>query len=215
MEISVHVVGILSTNCYLLKDPDTASCWIIDPGGNTEDLIHLIQEQQLTLKKILITHGHMDHFQSAARLKEQFDCPIVFHPEEVAYLNSERLQRSLYAPNVFRHFKEALSDAVWVRDGERLTDGALDLQVIEVPGHTAHSICFFDAADKVVFCGDTLFADSIGRTDLYEGDPRELIGSIKNKLMVLPDDTIVAPGHGPLSTIGDERKHNYYVGENA
>ena len=213
MDISVKVVGLLYTNCYILSDPASHSCWIIDPGGGADELISYLEEAELSLKMILITHGHMDHFQGAARLKEQYGCPIVFHPDEVAYLNSERLQRSLYAPNVFRHFKEVLSDALWVREGDRIQDGVLDLQVIEVPGHTAHSICFYDAADQVVFCGDTLFADSIGRTDLYEGDPTELIRTIKEKLLPLPDETVVAPGHGPTSTIGEERRHNYYVGE--
>lgn len=215
MDISVHVVGILSTNCYILSDPQTHNCWIIDPGGGADALIQYITEQQLIPRMILVTHGHMDHFQAAARLKETYGSRIVFHPEEVAYLNSERLQKSLYAPNVFRHFREALADAIWVRDGEKIQDGALDLAVIEVPGHTAHSICFYDAEDQVVFCGDTLFAGSVGRTDLYEGDPRELLRTIRAQLMPLPDETIVAPGHGPVSSIGEERQNNPYVGAGA
>ena len=215
MDISVHVVGVLSTNCYILSDPQTHNCWIIDPGGGADALIQYITEQQLIPRMILVTHGHMDHFQAAARLKETYGCRIVFHPEEVAYLNSERLQKSLYAPNVFRHFREALADAIWVRDGEKIQDGALDLAVIEVPGHTAHSICFYDAEDQVVFCGDTLFAGSVGRTDLYEGDPRELLRTIRAQLMPLPDETIVAPGHGPVSSIGEERQNNPYVGAGA
>ncbi len=213
MKLICMVVGALSTNCYVLIDEQTAAAVVIDPGGDEKELIDRLEAEHLVPSQILITHGHMDHFLAAAKLGEHFGCPVRIHRDEIEYMHSDVLRRTLHAPRVFNTFIEAVTPDL--TDGSVIEAGGIRLEAIEVPGHTAHSLCFYEPDEGILFAGDTLFAGSMGRTDLYEGKDSDLIRNIRTRLMALPDETAVFCGHGPSTTIGDERRYNPFVGERA
>ncbi len=211
MQLYTLTVGMIEANCYIVVDESSMSCVVIDPGGDGEKIISFLKDKQLCPAEIWITHGHMDHFKDALRVKDEFSCRIRMHKEEVGYLNSEAVQRMLYYKPIFDRFQDALKEEDLLTDGCVLSVGSLRFQCIEVPGHTDHSLCFYEASEKVLFSGDTLFHGSVGRTDLYNGRPSDLPVFITGRLMVLPDDVKVYCGHGPSTDIGFEKRYNPYL----
>ena len=211
--INSLVVSPCETNCYLVGPLEcgaspsrTGEVIAIDPGGDADLILRLIESEGLTVTAIVNTHGHGDHIGANADLKARFDCPIMIHVADADFLTDPML-------NLSGCFGEetALSPAAdrLLQDGDEIEVGPVTFRVIHTPGHTPGGICLY--TDGRLFAGDTLFAGSVGRTDFPGGSMDHLITGIREKLLVLPDDTIVYPGHGPTTTIGDEKIVNPYL----
>lgn len=199
------VVGEIEANCYILGCAVTKEGAIIDPGGSAEAIKSAVEEMRLTISAIVNTHGHVDHISANADIKEATGADLLIHEYDAGMLTdpvanlSSLACRPVVSPPADRHLV----------DGDRVKVGSLVLTVIHTPGHTSGGICL--AAPGYVFSGDTLFAGSIGRTDFPGGSLELLIHSIRAKLLVLPDTTAVLPGHGPNTTIKNEKKWNPYL----
>lgn len=206
MKIITLEVGSLGTNCYIVFDEAGREAAVIDPGGSAEGIMSVIKNEKLTVKYIINTHGHADHVMANLKLKEATGAPILIHAADADMLGSG--QRNLSA---FIGGSVSCGPAdQTLKDGDVVTVSSnLALTVIHTPGHTPGGICLH--AGGALFSGDTLFAESIGRTDFPGGSYRQLIDAIKTKLMVLDDAVKVLPGHGPESTIGWERKMNPFI----
>jgi len=200
-------VGELETNCYLIACEKTQKAAVIDPGGEEEiDLIlSLLQKNNLSLKYIINTHGHIDHIAGNNLLKAKTEALLLIHKLDADMLVDANKNFSSFMG------KEICSPPAdkFLEEGGEIPLGRLKFTVIHTPGHTPGGISL--ALDNIVFTGDTLFAGSIGRIDLPGGSYQDLQKSIKEKLLVLSDDTIIYPGHGPGSTIGEERRKNSYI----
>jgi len=206
MKIITLEVGSLGTNCYIIYDETSRRAAVIDPGGGEGGIIACLKNEKLDVKYIINTHGHADHVLANLRLKEATGAPILIHAADADMLGSG--QRNLSA---FIGGSVSCGPAdTLLKEGDviKVADG-LELTVIHTPGHTPGGICL--KTDGVLFSGDTLFAESIGRTDFPGGSYRQLIASIKDKLMLLDDSYKVLPGHGPETTIGWERKMNPFI----
>lgn len=191
--IEKQVVGIYAENCYIVADLESQECVVIDPGADFKRIISRVNEKNFKVKYILLTHGHFDHIGAVTELKHA-TCAQV----RVNYGDVELYQ------NAFIPDEELL-------DGDKLFLGSIEIQVIATPGHTQGGVCFYLPSEKILFAGDTLFYRSVGRTDLPGGNHKQLIHNIITKLMVLPDDVVVYPGHSAKTTIGDERRHNLFI----
>jgi glyoxylase-like metal-dependent hydrolase (beta-lactamase superfamily II) len=208
MEIKRLYLGDLQTNCYLVVHSETKDVVIIDPASNNDGKItQVIEENALNPIAILITHGHFDHVGAVNQLKQSYDLPV--YVSEIENQIMKDSQRNLSEP--FMHSAMTASGDHIIKHGEELRIGEFVFKCIEVPGHTEESICFYMPAEGVLFSGDTLFHNSIGRTDFFNGPSNTLINEIKEKLMILPGETVVYPGHGFSTTIEDEMKDNYYL----
>ncbi|SHI51737.1 Glyoxylase, beta-lactamase superfamily II [Geosporobacter subterraneus DSM 17957] len=199
--------GVYAANCYVITCEETGKAAIIDPGGDAKDILKFIENQQLELSFILLTHGHGDHIGGVADILSLKKVPVYIHRED-AYLLSDadkNLSSFMSGPKI-----EVEADRL-LEDQEIIELGKLKLKILHTPGHTLGSICVF--VEDVVFTGDTLFANSIGRTDLEGGSFKSIIQSILLKLFTLPDETKVMPGHGPASTISIEKLTNPFVNQ--
>lgn len=208
MEIFDHlVVGPLQCNCYIVGDPDTHEAIVIDPGDDADRLAESIAAKGLTVTAIVATHAHFDHVVAAERLRALTGAPFYLHADDKPLLawvqESGRMFLGIDLPPPPEVDTEA-------REGDRLVAGAVGLEVVHTPGHSPGSISL--VADGAVFSGDTLFAGSIGRTDLPGGDTQALLDAVKDKLFRLDADLPVYPGHGPATTLGQERETNPFVG---
>ncbi|MCB5271944.1 MAG: MBL fold metallo-hydrolase [Candidatus Cloacimonetes bacterium] len=193
------------TNTWLIWDETTKQALLIDPSAPDSSLLELIQEHGLKVQGIVNTHGHGDHIGGNSYFQEALACPIMIHEADQKMLvdNKKNLSEFMGTP-----LKLEAADRL-LKDGDILTLGTHDLKVIHTPGHTPGGICLLSG--KFLISGDTLFEMSIGRTDFPRGSHDEIIDSIKNKLFILPDDTVVFPGHGPRTTIGMEKLNNPFV----
>lgn len=207
MILETFAVGPLQCNCTILGDEATHEAIVIDPGDEIARIHRRITELGLTLKQILITHGHIDHVGGALKLKRLTGAPILLNESDLPLLAMMEEQAAWVGVE---------TPAVAPPD-ESLTDGLVvgleryPAQVIHTPGHTQGSVCLHLAPQKLLVAGDTLFAGSVGRTDLPGGDPAQIIRSIHSRLLVLPEETNVIPGHGPGTTIGEERRFNPFL----
>jgi hydroxyacylglutathione hydrolase len=204
-QIDILELGQIEVNCYLVSDSGQAI--LIDPGDEPEKIVELIQNRKVTITKIVITHGHNDHIGAVAKLKEFTHAPVLIHKNDAKMLTDAQANLSAYfgVPVV------AEPADGYLNDGDIIEMGAFKFKVIHTPGHTPGGILLWEPNSKIVFTGDTLFADSIGRTDLPGSDHDAMMHSLRQKVMSLPDDTIVYPGHGPATTIGEERKSNPWL----
>lgn len=199
------VVGQLGANCYVVGCEETGEAAVIDPGGNVDKIITVIEKRGLTLKYIIDTHGHIDHIAGNDILRETTDAQVLIHE-----LDAEMLSDPMLNLSELMGFPIELAPADRnLNDGNVIEFGKIKFEVIHTPGHTRGGICL--VGEGAVFTGDTLFNVSIGRTDFPGGNYTTIINSIKTKLLTLPDDTLVYPGHMGSSTIGYERKHNSFV----
>ncbi|RAV15824.1 MBL fold metallo-hydrolase [Mycolicibacterium sp. GF69] len=224
MFITGFPAGMLACNCYVLAPRTGADAVIVDPGQRAMGpLRQILDENHLTPAAVLLTHGHIDHIWSAQKVADMYGCPAYIHPEDRFMLTDpiKDFGRGLIgglASSAFGAlFREPKQVVELDRDGDKVELGGVTVTVDHTPGHTRGSVVFrVDAGigagpGAVAFTGDTLFRQSVGRTDLPGGSGRDLLGSIVNKLLVLDDDTVVLPGHGPKTTIGAERRTNPFL----
>jgi hydroxyacylglutathione hydrolase len=200
-------VGPLQCNCTILGDEQAAEAIVIDPGDEIARIHRRLTELGLKLKQILITHAHIDHVGGALKLKRLTGAPILLNENDLPLLKMMDEQ----AGWVGIATPETAPPDAGLTDGQRVGLEAYPAQVIHTPGHTQGSVCLHFAPMKLLIAGDTLFAGSIGRTDLPGGDSEQIIDSIQSRLLALPDETKVLPGHGPGTTIGSERRGNPYL----
>jgi hydroxyacylglutathione hydrolase len=200
-------VGMLQCNCSILGDETSGEAIVVDPGDDIPRIVKLLEKHHLTVKQILITHAHIDHIAGAARLKQLTGAPILYNPRDLPLVQMMDVQATwLGMPTPEVH---APDDAL--EDGRVIAITGLRGNILATPGHTQGSVCLHLPTQQLLLAGDTLFAGSVGRTDLPGGDTRTLIRSIHDKLLTLPDTTIVVPGHGPNTTIGVERESNPFL----
>ena len=207
MKIEVFTIGPVETNCYLVTNEETKELVIIDPAVFQERLLKKVRDEGLKPVAILLTHGHFDHIMGVPGWKKEYpDLPLYAGKAEERVL----FDPSLNLSNSFREYAVSLKPEHLLEDGEEISLIGETFRYILTPGHTEGSGCYYDAAEKVLFSGDTLFYGSMGRTDLVTGDEAAIFASLR-RLMELPDDTAVFPGHGPDSMIGTEKRINPYV----
>lgn len=206
MKVERFVIGMIETNCYLVSNPDTKECVIIDPAVYSAKMTDHIRKEGLSVQAILLTHGHFDHIMGIEGLLKEFSVPVYAHKEEAVLLNDAQYNASSDYGKAY-----AYSGASYVEDGQVMDIAGMRFQVIHTPGHTIGGCCYYVEEEKVLFSGDTLFQASVGRSDLPTGNGGQLIDSIREKLMVLPEETVVYPGHMAGTTIGDEKRHNPYL----
>jgi len=197
--------GPLQVNCYVLGCEKSRLAAVIDPGGDVEAILRLLKKHDLQLKMVINTHGHFDHIGGNRQLLEATGAELLIHKADTHLLD----QAAVHAANFGLRADISPPPQRELTGGERITLGDLEIEVLHTPGHTPGGICLIVADQAIV--GDTLFAGSIGRTDLPGGDHLTLIRSIKEKLMVLPDATTAHPGHGPATTIGQEKLYNPFL----
>ena len=207
MEIKRLVLGLVRTNCYIVYTEETKKAVIIDPAADSRRIMDEISALGVTPEAILLTHGHFDHMLAAESLKNGYQIPVCVHKADAELLRDA----SLNCSEQFLHMSYAISADEELEDGQslRFLDGTL--MVISTPGHTEGSCCYYAKNDTVLFSGDTLFQGSVGRTDLPTGRAAQLVHSVREKLFVLPEDTLVLSGHGDQTTIGEEKQYNPYV----
>ena len=197
-------VGLLQCNCSIFGDEQSREAIVIDPGDNIDDILAILEKHALRVKAIVITHAHIDHIGGAAKLKAATGAPVLMNQDDQELYDHLDVQASwlgMETPS-----RTAIDDAA--RDGDVLTLGPAEFRVLHTPGHTQGSISLWIPAENKLIAGDTLFRDSIGRTDLPGGNPRQILRSIEDKLLGLPEETVVVPGHGPNTTIGREKERN-------
>lgn len=209
MQIDCLVLGEYQTNCYILRESKQASdCLLIDAGLEPKQLVEFLQAHKLNPVGLILTHGHIDHVGGIAILRKKFpNIKVYIHKLDEAMLTNTVSNLSAL---IDRPFTAGCADFC-VEQGDVIEVAGIRLQVLHTPGHTPGGICLYSKESHIVFTDDTLFTQSIGRTDFPGGNMAELIKSIKEKLLVLPDNTVVYPGHGPATTIGREKLQNQYL----
>jgi len=203
----IFPVGPLQCNCSIVGDEQTREAMVIDPGDEIEQVLAVLQKHRLTVKQIVITHAHIDHIGGAAKLRRLTGAPVLLNANDQMLLKMLDVQASWIG---MRPPEDPVIDGS-VTTGDKLKTGSLVANVLHTPGHTEGSICLYFAEDKKLIAGDTLFAGSIGRTDLPGGSYKKIMESLRGPVLALPDETIVVPGHGPLTTIGEERASNPFL----
>ncbi len=200
-------VGPLLCNCSIFGDETSREAIVVDPGDDIGKILELLKKHALNVKAIVITHGHIDHVGAAAGLKQATGATVYLNEDDLrtyAHVEMQAMWLGLNPP-------ESVEIDALARDGDVLRVGSMEFTVLHTPGHTPGSIGLWMPAEKKLIAGDTLFRESIGRTDLPGGDPKSILVSIREKFIPLPDDTLVIPGHGPTTTMGHEKRFNYFL----
>lgn len=205
LKILIKPAGIYAANCYIVFSKNTRKGIVIDPGGDVDDIIHDLKINNIEVEYIVLTHGHGDHIGGVKELKEKLNVPVVIHKEEADMLSNADLNLT----SIMSMKKTELIPEKTVEDGEKITFGDLEGKIIHTPGHTKGGMCIL--VQDNLFCGDTIFKGSVGRSDLYGGDYETLIKSIKEKILTLPDETRLFPGHGQSTTVEYERNTNPFL----
>jgi hydroxyacylglutathione hydrolase len=216
----IHIsipVGILQCNCSIIGDPVTREALVVDPGDEVNRVLDLLGRYKLTVKAIVSTHAHIDHVGGLSKLHQYTGAPVMMHREDLPLYQAMDMQAEFLGmvPPDLTEVDQTLME------GDVLRWGSFEARVIHTPGHTPGSVCLYlpHEAGKIgvpvpqLFAGDTLFAGSIGRTDLWGGSMEQIMDSLRSKVLALPDETLVHPGHGPSTTIGQERNSNPFLVE--
>jgi glyoxylase-like metal-dependent hydrolase (beta-lactamase superfamily II) len=208
MIIETFPVGLLQCNCTIIGSEQTGEAIVIDPGDEVASVVDRLERRRLTARLIVATHGHIDHVGGFKELKEATGAPVLLHEADLFLYEALGMQASLLriptppATEIDGHLE----------NGDELGAGDVKLMVMHTPGHTPGSICFHSqSGDRRLFAGDTLFLGSIGRTDLWGGSYEEILESLRSRIVTLPEETVVVPGHGPLTTIGREKRYNPFL----
>lgn len=207
LNIEIVPVGEIGTNCCIIWNKETKEGFLADPGAWEEKIIRKLNETGIELRAILLTHGHFDHIMAVNHIKEKYRAEVYAGEEEEELLgdpllNASQVVGSPYIVSTPEHL---------VREGDKIELAGVTVKVIETPGHTIGSVCYYIEEEGILLCGDTLFMESVGRTDLPTGSGSALLRSIREKLAVLPDEVVAIPGHGPKTTIGYEKRNNPYM----
>ncbi|HVO97772.1 MAG TPA: MBL fold metallo-hydrolase [Bryobacteraceae bacterium] len=200
-------VGMLQCNCSIFGDEMTREAIVIDPGDNIDAILAALAKHHLKVKAIVITHAHIDHIGGAAKLKAVTGAPVHMNAADQELYDHLDVQASWLSMKT----PEKTSIDTEAREGDTITLGNTPFQILQTPGHTQGSISVWIPAENKLIAGDTLFRDSIGRTDLPGGDGRKILRSIRDKILTLPEDAVVIPGHGPTTTIGREKERNPFL----
>ena len=205
-KIDSRILGMVGTNCYLLCNMDIKECVLIDPADSQDEISRMIDESGCRLKGILLTHGHFDHIMAADAVRDKYGVKVYASCDEKNTLEQPHINLGeAYG------LKLSVKADVWHKDGEILKLAGFDIEALHTPGHTEGGSCYYIREIGVLFSGDTLFCGSVGRTDFPGGSMSEIVRSIKEKVMVLPDDTKVYPGHGEGTSVGYERENNPFL----
>lgn len=212
LQYKIIPVTPFEQNCTVFWCDETKQAAVVDPGGDIDKIIALLEKKALTLSKVLLTHGHIDHAGGTKALSEYFSVPIEGpHQEDKFWIDMMSEQRQRFG---FNH-GDCFTPDRWLNQDDKVTFGNIELEVYFCPGHTPGHVVFFHRATKLAQVGDVIFSGSIGRTDFPRGDQPRLIKSIRENLFPLGDNVRFIPGHGPMSTFGHERRNNPYVSDNA
>lgn len=197
-------VGMLESNCYILGDEETREAVVIDPGGDAPEILAVLRQEKLQLKTIINTHGHFDHVGANKELQEATGAPIAIHTADAPMLSQPSAEALFFTGGRLQPSRAS----ILLQEGDVLDFGRYQLKVLHTPGHTPGGICLVLLQEPIVYVGDTLFAGSIGRTDFPGGSFEDLINSVRTKIFTLGDHYLVMPGHGPATTVGQERLYN-------
>ena len=206
LKIQQYVVGSVSTNCYFAVNEDTKEVLIVDPGAAAKQLAEKVKEYELKPVAILLTHGHFDHASAASELSELLQVRVYAQEAELETLENPGLNLSGWEGKNSSYHAD-----IYLKDEQELNLAGFLIRILHTPGHTVGGCCYYFVEQSTLFSGDTLFEGSIGRTDFPKGSASQLIRSIKEKLMVLPDETAVYTGHGEMTSIGMERMNNPFL----
>ncbi len=206
MKIIKRTVGDVETNCYIVVNETSKECFIIDPGDDEEVLIAAIEEEKAVPKAILLTHGHFDHIYAVEPLAKKYGIPVYASEKEAQLLAEPEMNCSaLYGREV------AVVPENYIEDGDIFEIAGIKIKGLHTPGHTKGSMCFYVGSENTLFSGDTLFKGGVGRTDLPTGNTHLLLESLRDKIIVLPPETIIYPGHGPQTELDYEKRNNSYM----
>jgi len=206
LKVEKFVIGIISTNCYLVINEEAKEAVVIDPAAAPEYFVNHIKSEGLTIRAVLLTHGHFDHIMGIDGFLQEFHVPVYAHGAEKVLLTDSKMNGSkTYTPGYEFH------DAVYIHDGDHLKLAGMEFEVLHTPGHTCGGVCYYVKSENLLFSGDTLFQASVGRADMPTGSMTDLVSSIREKLLVLPEETLVYPGHMGETTIAYEKAKNPYV----
>jgi glyoxylase-like metal-dependent hydrolase (beta-lactamase superfamily II) len=201
------VVGPLQTNCFIVTDAETREAIIIDPGGDAAQILKAVDRLEVEVRLVVNTHGHFDHIMANREIVDATGAPLAIHPEDAGMLTNPLRSFSFFLGK----FRPGPAASVHLEGGGQVQVGSVVFEVLHTPGHSPGSVSLWCREEGVVFCGDVLFNMGVGRTDFPGGSYKVLLQSIRERLFTLPDDTVVYPGHGPRTTIGNERKHNPFL----
>jgi len=205
LQVELLIVGPLFSNCYIVWDDSVKQGVIIDPGDDADIILKKIKELDVEIKYILATHGHFDHVGAVAPLRRELNVEFLAHKNDFFFIEDGENSARRWGVDI----EQPPKPDRFIKDGDKIKIGGFELEVLHTPGHSPGGVSFLH--DRMVFGGDTLFQGSIGRTDFRKGAFEDLSKSIKTRLYTLPDDTIVYTGHGPITTIGDEKRYNAFV----
>ncbi|PYZ94316.1 hypothetical protein CR194_01930 [Salipaludibacillus keqinensis] len=201
-------LGPLQTNGFIIYNKNKEAL-MIDPGGEEEKLFDWLNQEQLTLSAVILTHAHFDHIGAVEAVRNKYQCPVYVHKNESTWLTDPNLNGSGLFQGI-QPIKGNQADHFYDKEG-KVVLGGFECELYETPGHSPGSVSFYFPTEKVIFSGDVLFRGGVGRTDLPGGDQDTLMNTIHDKMLSLPDDTIVANGHGPETTIGEEKETNPFI----
>lgn len=207
MNINRFILGMLSTNCYIISNPTTKEAIIIDPADDAKTIADFLQNEEMTLVGILLTHGHIDHINAAKELATNYQTKIYAGTDEKVLLEDPHTNLSIMIGGK----AYSLTPDVLLNDGECFELAGFTIEVIHTPGHTCGGVCYLFREYNILVSGDTLFQESVGRSDFPTGNSTILNDSIKSRLLVLEDNITVLPGHGDTTTIGYEKQYNGYI----